>query len=470
MAEPTPWQLAADELLAAIMTEAQAWQTLRFELGLMSAHFPPGLHRQAFLAIDRLRLAEEPTTLTAIVDAANGQVPLTWLSERALLAEVALAEGALRKNAEIARLRAQAYAQMQAMEWAIAELRKADSEQTRRQVIARVVTMLGDELATDVTDATALAAGERFAQLMESAPQRGLPTGVQWMDEATGGLLPGEIWWIAGAYKMRKSSLMRNLVLGAARAGGSVTLITLESPQNVVVAQFVTMLAAEFLLQHGLYGQRGAHGLPLQNITAKQLLTLRGSYRTVLDRRQVEAVQYGIAEYKRLARNLRVYDATPQNGNVRSLADVQTLLLRDKTMYGAQVIAIDYLQRLGGSGETIFERVSHQALQLQSLALRHSVTIMVLAQQNEETVRGKGDEHSPGIKGGGDPAATADYLFITRYPVRENGKANRERMQIELRLSRHGQAGVVRDMAIHPASGLLLPETVPATKPVDLGL
>lgn len=470
MSDPTPWQLAADELLAAVMADRNAWQVLRFELGLMAAHFPPGRHRQAFLAIDQLHLTEQPTHLTAIVDAANGAIPLEWLAERALLAEAALANGTLRKNAEIARTRAQAYAHVQAMEWGIGELKAAENEEKRRAVLARVLTMLGDELGADVSDATALAAGERFAALMETPPQRGFSTGIAWMDERTGGILPGEIWWIAAAYKMRKSSLMRNLALGAVRGGASVTIITLESPQNVVVAQFVAMLATEFLLREGLYAEKDRHGLPLHAITAKQLLALRSSYRTVLDKRQVAAVQHGITEYKRLARALRIYDATPANGGVRTLSDVQTLLLRDKNLYGGNVLFIDYLQRLSGRGDTIFDRVSQQALELQTMALRYGVGLVVLAQQNEETVRGKGDEHSPGVKGGGDPAATADYLFITRYPVKHgDGTLNRERMEVELRLARHGEAGGRQQLAIHPASGLLIPETI-VVKPVDLGV
>jgi hypothetical protein len=290
------------------------------------------------------------------------------------------------------------------------------------------------------------------------------------MDERTGGILPGEIWWIAAAYKMRKSSLLRNMALGAVRGGASVTIITLESPQNVVVAQFVAMLAAEFLLREGLFAEKDRNGIPLNAITAKQLLALRSSYRTVLDKRQVAAVQHGIAEYKRLAKSLRIYDATPTNGHVRTLGDVQTLLLRDKNLYGGNVLFLDYLQRLSGRGDSIFDRISQQALELQNMALHNNVGLVVLAQQNEETVRGKGDEHSPGVKGGGDPAATADYLFITRYPVKNaDGTHNRDRLALELRLARHGEAGAQQELPIHAASGLLIPERI-AVRPVDLGL
>jgi len=457
---PTPWQLAADEMLAAMLTERRWWEWAVFECGLLAMHFPPGKHRQAFLAINLLRLSEQPTHLTAVVDQANGTVPLEWLSERALLAEVACHEAVVRKNAAILRTRGTAYAQLQICENAASELRKAPDEEARRKVIASTITRLGDELGHDVDDATALAGGERFMALLESKPQPGLSTGVNWVDQTTGGIQPGELWWIAGAYKMRKSSVMRNIALGAARDGASVTIITLESPQQVVIAQLVTMMAGEWLLANGLYHEKTRAGTPLNAITARQLLTLRANYRTALDPRQVAAVQYGLEEFKRLGRQLRIYDATPANGGVRTLADVYTILLRDRNLYGANVLCLDYLQRLSGRGDTIFERTSQQALELQNMALRHKVAFVVLAQRNEETIRTHEDEHSPGVKGGGDPAATADYLFLTRYPVKnpDTKTVNRELLQIELRLARHGEAGQKAELPIHPASGWLLPE------------
>jgi len=471
MAEnPTPWQLAADEVLAACMAEVAFWQRARFEHGLMSTHFPPGVHRMAFLALDELRIAEQPTTLTALVDATNGKVALEWWAQRGLLTATASVNGTLRKNIDIMRTRAQAFAHLTALLSGAEALKNAETEEERRGVVAQVVTALGSEMSASMADATALAAGERFAELMGTPPQRGIPTAVHWLDAQTGGVSHGEIWWIAAAYKMRKSSLMRNMALGAARSGASATVITLESPQSVLVAQFVAMLAAEWMLKEGCYNDKDRRGLPLNAITAKQLLAMRNSYKTVLDKRQVAAVGYGITEYKRLARSLRVYDATPQNGGVSTLADVQTLLLRDKNLYSVDVVMLDYLQRLSGRGDSIFDRISQQALELQSMALKHNVGLVVLAQRNEETIKGKSDEHSPGVKGGGDPAATADYLFITKYPVkRADGTADKDVLEVELRLARHGEAGSRHEFPLHAPSGWLVPEAS-MVKPPELVL
>jgi hypothetical protein len=323
---------------------------------------------------------------------------------------------------------------------------------------------------TVFTDPTATGAGERFAALMSDAPKAAHQAGITWVDQLTGGLHPEQIWWVAGAYKMRKSSLMRNIALNLAQAGGSVTVCTLEGSQSMVIAQFVAMLAARWMLKEGIFSQNDGKGRPLNGIGSQLLLTLRGKYTTVLDKRQVAAVDAGIAAYRALGDRLRVYDSTRANGGVSDLASVQTIARRDKHLYGCDLMAVDYLQRLKGQGQTYFDVTAQNALGLQALALGQGFTLLVLAQRNEETVKLRRDDgYSPGVKGGGDPAATADYLFVTQYPFKYgDGSETRDRLGIECRLARHGEAGGSVDVAIHAASGLIIPDATLAA-PVDFG-
>lgn len=467
---PTPWQLAADEVLAACMADVTLWRFVRFEQQIMSYHFPPGMHRMAFMALDDLRHREEPTHLTSLVDAAAGAVPLEWWSQRLLLADAVSNRDQLRRNCDILRWRGKAYDNLETLKTAQALLVAATNDEERRRAVAHVINRLGIDASDTTLDASALAVAERFEKLLAEQPRDGLATqpDVQFM---AGPIQRGEIWWIAAAYKMRKSSLMRNIVLHAARNGASATIVTLESPQAVVAAQIVTMLAAEWLLREGLYHQRAKSGQPLNAISPRQLFQMRSNYRTNLDKRQVAAIDHGLLELRRLEKRLRIYDATAQGGGVTTLSDVLTLLLHDRNLYNVDLLALDYLQRLSGRGDTIFDRVSQQALELQNMALRYDVALLVLAQLNEETIRGKSsNEHSPGVKGGGDPAATADYLFTVTYPLKGEGNAaDRTRMAIELKLARHGEAGVRREVVIHPPSGLILTQAG-AVKPLNLEL
>lgn len=464
---PTPWQLAADEVLAACWMDTALWQYARFEQQVSLWHFPPGPHRLAFTALDALRITEQPVHLTSLADATNGAVPLEWWSERLLLAQAASNRDTLRRNCDILRWRGQAYANLDTLKVAQAQLVAASTEEQRREAVAMAVTRLGAVLDDVTVLADAQHVAERFSATLAEAPRAGIVTQSD-VQEMAGAMQRGEIWWLAAAYKMRKSTLMRNMILHAVRNEASATIITLESSQSMVAAQLVTMLAVEWLVRENLYHARDRQGHPLNAISPRRLLQLRSGYKTSYDKRQVAAIDHGLLEFKRLGRKLRIYDATPQNGGVATLADVLTILLRDRAMYSVDVLALDYLQRLSGRGDTIFDRVSQQALELQSMALRYNVALLVLAQLNEETIKSKSGDHSPGVKGGGDPAATADYLFTTVYPLRgADGTQDRERMEIVLKLARHGEAGVRREVALHPASGLILsPEA--AVKSLDL--
>lgn len=468
--QPTPWQLSADEVLAVVMRDAAEYRRARFELALMVADFPPGPWQDVFRAVDSLYFEEQPIHITAIMDRCP-TASLEWVTARwALFNGAALTGPTLDSNVSILKARSRAFAQLNAMSAAIADLRKADSDDDRAAVIGRVITQLSSEFTDTFADATALGAGERFEAYMQGEPEPVITTGLRWLDNNTGGLQRGQNWWIASAYKMRKSTLMRNMALAAARSGAQVTIAAREGSQQLLNAQFVAMLAVEYLIKQGHYNERDAHGIPLNAISATLLLRLKRRFRTQLDPRQVAAVDYGIQEFKRLGKRLRIYDSTPENGALSDLASVQTVVLRDREMYGLDVLFVDYLQLLDGNRSSIYENVSHAAQQLQHMAQRHNMAAVVLAQLNEEAVRGNNNSHSPGVKGGGDPAAAADFLFQTGYPMDAEGNAMKDMLRVQIKLARHGAYGQAESFPMHEASGLLMVGAAqPAPAPPDLG-
>ena len=454
---PTPWQRSAEEVLAVLLKEPDAYDRTRFELGLLSCDFPPGKWRDLFLAIVALKHKSEPVHLASIIDKCNGTGDQDWIGLRFVQYAPALGGSVLDSNIHIIQSRGQLYKDYTALSWAADQLKGSETEDERQQIVGDVITALGLGRGGNVQDATAGAAGARLEALLNSPPTKQIKTGISWIDNLTGGYELGEIWWIAAAYKMRKSSLMRNIAVNAARNGASVTIATLEGTQEIVVAQIVTMFAAEYMLDNGIYSERDHGGQPLNAVSAKLLLRLRNNYKTQLDKQQVAAVSYGIQQYKRLGDKLRIYDATTRNGNLSDIESIRTMAMRDKEKYGCQLVFLDYLTRIRAKGATIFDRVSSMALELQNLALKQDVGLTVLAQRNEETIRGGGDDHSPGVKGGGDPAATADYLFLVEYGKGPDGQEDWEQIKLELRLSRYGEAGKSVYLPIHAASGWILP-------------
>lgn len=464
--KPTPWQLSADEVLAVVMRDAVEYKRARFELALMVADFPPGPWQDVFRAVDSLYFEDKPIHITAIMDVCTG-ASVEWVSARWAMGSAPLGGVTLASNVAILKARARAFGQLTAMSAGMADLKAAETDDDRAAVVGRIITQLSSEYTDTFADATALGAGERFEAFMLSDPEPVITTGIRWLDNNTGGIQRGQNWWIASAYKMRKSTLMRIMALGAARSGASVTIAAREGSQQLLNAQFVAMLAAEHLLKHGHYAGVDKHGVPLNAISASLLLRLKNRYRTQLDAHQVAAVDYGIQEFKRLGKRLRIYDASTENGALSDLASVQTVVLRDKEMYGMDVLFVDYLQLLGGNRANIYENVSYAAQQLQHMALRHNIGVVVLAQLNEESVRGNNEGHSPGVKGGGDPAAAADFLFQTGYPMDAEGKPMFDQLRITIKLARHGAYGQSENFPMHPASGLLLGNGAP-TAPLML--
>lgn len=455
--EPTPWQLAAEELVAAAVDKKKWWELLRFELNANLSDFPPGMHYEAFKATDALYLKGEMVHQTSVIAESNGKLGDTWLGAILYAYQESHTEELIRSNLAICKERATAYDQVKALSQSLEDMKRAQTADERAEIIGRTITRLSVEDMGALNDPSALSAGERFESELNAEPLKAVATGVEWIDNLSGGVRRKEIWWIAGAYKMRKSTLMRIMALGAARSGASVDICAFEGSQQLIIAQLVTMLAVEWLSKRGHYNDKDGRGGPLHLLSAKQLLTLGNKYKTALHPLQVSAISAGILEYKRFGNKLRIYDSTPKNGNLKTVASINTVVMRGKQLYDSDVCFVDFLQRIGGGGKTIFDKTMHNSYELQDLALRRDIAMVILAQRNEETIRNGSDSHSPGVKGGGDPAATADYLFVTEYPKKlEGGDFDRNTMMIRCQLSRHGEAGVSCDLPIHPPTGLAM--------------
>jgi len=263
---------------------------------------------------------------------------------------------------------------------------------------------------------------------------------------------------IVAPYKMRKSTLLRIVALNIAKQGGSVAILMLESTRRMVVAQFVSMLAVEWLWNAGLYDALDRWGQPLRWIGAKDLVRIRGGYRK-WDERKVEAIDYGIRKYRELQNRLRIYDKGKDSGTLSDLTSLRRIIMRDKHLYGADLIAVDHMQRINEQGND-YEVMYNTSRYLETMARHEKIAMMLLAQVNESEIRSGVKTHSPGVKGGGDLSAAVDYLFTVSYGREDaDGLAHKDRMTVKMHLSRFGEGGVSADIRIDPFTGLLLPDS-----------
>jgi archaellum biogenesis ATPase FlaH len=454
---PTPWEISADEVLAVLLRNDKAYQQACYEWSLKAFHMPPGPRRFTMHAINALRRANEPVHIAALVDRSDGQVTPGWLAERVAAYSEAMLGERFKSNVEICRSRAKAYQDVTNMQYAIDELKKAGDEDERRRIVGEVISNLGTEADTSIEDSTATATAARFLDMLDAPPLPTLTTGVTWLDNNTGGLMRKQIWWIAAAYKKRKSTLMRNMAIGLLRKGASVTIAAREGSQELVTAQIIAMLAVEQLHREGVHDARDSRGVPLDMISATLLMKLRNTYKRVMDKRQVQAISIAVREYMSWGNRLRIYDTTEEHGGLSDFQSLETVIERDIQMYGVDVVFVDYFQLFTAGHSTMYDNASHMARQAQQIAAEKNIAMVMLAQLNEESVKGSNDNYSPGVKGGGDPAATADFLLTTDYPKNSDGDSVFTRLRIMIKLARHGEAQKFTEVPIHPASGLILP-------------
>lgn len=287
--------------------------------------------------------------------------------------------------------------------------------------------------AQDASIGAALAELDAAIAEAERTGHRGVSTGLAWLDDKTGGFSSSHVWMVAAAYKQRKTTLMRNMVIGTCRAGGSVDMFALEGNKRSTSASLLAMLATEKLIEQG----HGADELVVSEARVECGL------RTPAQQYAIEAARKELASY-----NLRIYDA--RNG-VTSFATLALKLKRDKFMFGTSVFFLDYLQMMRGDGQ-IFERVERSTHDLQDLIATEGVTGVILAQRNEAAVKQSNDDdnYSPGVKGGGDPAAAADFLLLTKY----DGDDKPDKLSVHLKLARHAQPGKW-EYDINPQSGFI---------------
>jgi replicative DNA helicase len=253
---------------------------------------------------------------------------------------------------------------------------------------------------------------------------------LDWLQGKTAGFRPGHIWVIAAPYKGRKTTLMRNLIIGPCRAGASVDLFALEGTDNGTYAGLVAMLATERLLSRGY----------VTEAILSETFVLRGTRSSSIQ----DAISQARAEID--GWNLRVYDGRRGITQPDRLAH---FIKRDRIIHGLNIFAVDYLQLLGDG--KLFERMEASTHLLQRIAVESGLTAILLVQQNEATIGQAADNYSPGVKGGGDAAAAADFLIRTKY----NGEATPDTLTVQLKLARHARPGA-QSYRINAQSGLIV--------------
>jgi len=307
-----------------------------------------------------------------------------------------------------------------AVEWASAMLSGVMANKTSRKADARSV-------------------GESAWKELEAYTADGVPTGLGWFDELSGGLWPGFNYWIAGAYKTGKTTLMRNVLLDTARQGVASDVFCAEGSREMFALDCQAMMATRLMCQRG---ERSLGQLRLSGLLLRRAWRQRKAF---LRKDELDA----IIEAREIwnGYNIRVWDTVD---GIRNLATLRHRIQQSKFDHGSLIHWMDYSQ-LFGEGGTLFERQSQTAMMVQEIAQAEGVAVCVLAQRNEQAIGG-GDSYSVGVKGGGDASAAADFLLVPTVDHELDSV-----FHIKLKHSRHSGLGNGTH-TINRSSGLILDE------------
>lgn len=448
------WHSAAENVLSVMLGDPDAYKDVLAE-NIRAEHLPPGPWRAAFPAIIDLRHQGREIVGVTLAAATDGAVSVDqaemWMAKFDILLARTLDDSLQLLRDQSLRARdGQAYAD---------GLARLAASHGRGEVAASVMSHIRGDLDAKIADATAAGLAARLTDMLSEPPLRVLPTNIPFIDRVTYGIQAQQLWWVVSHYKGWKSRLQRNIALNVARNGGKVTMAIFEGTQEMVTTQFAAMLAAEYAINQGWHKATDTDGEPLLNFDPLQILTYRSALRRKWGKQKLEALEYGLDTWASLGDNIRVYDKSKHGGALLDISSVTTLFLRDEHLYGpVDLLCVDYLTRVHADGDSIYSRVESLAHGFQDLAFELATNINIIAQKNEETIRAgrKSRERSvsPGVKGGGDPAATADFLFTTSYDDEMPGYL---KITLELaRYARHG-ANVNALVPVEPITGLILP-------------
>jgi replicative DNA helicase len=196
----------------------------------------------------------------------------------------------------------------------------------------------------------------------------GIVTGINWFDQATGGLRTGFSYWIVAKPKSGKSTLMKNAVLNVAQAGHAIDVFCAEGSTERFALDCVSMLATSFLLDRGVL----TNELRLPGLFDKR--TRRQE--NLLSKDENECIKEAMLLWSKLP--IRVWDS---RDGIRDRATVKHVVKRSKLEYGSKIYWYDYSQLCGNEGT--YDRQINNALMAQDLAVSEDVVFCMLAQRNE---------------------------------------------------------------------------------------
>lgn len=213
-------------------------------------------------------------------------------------------------------------------------------------------------------------------------------------------LMAGHIWVVGGYTSVGKSTWLAQMVVDICKGDNSVLLLSLEDSSKEKVLKLVSNLS---------------------DTSQKRLLT--GEIKD--NKERIDRAMQIINQWK-----LIVHDSS------YDIEDIRLKIKKHKMQDNIQVVCIDYIQNLLGSG-SLYEKMSHAITHLQKIAKEFQITLIVLSQVSNEAM--KGGNEIIGLKGAGELASAADIVLWLK-----RDKANEHYLDCEIKKNRpFGATGIL---------------------------
>jgi hypothetical protein len=442
----TAFEQAAGDLISLMIHSADVCARVEYEFDVRADYMPSYIHFQAYIAIQTLRKLGRKGSLNdnAVIELTGATVTHDWYNlyyargvknntiDAVLMAHLADNARIVRDNGKVKVL----------YEKLTAEANLLQAGQSFDDTLINsmnALAMAGTNQA--IGDEHAVEHGAFIEDMLNNEPPPAFYTGINAIDDLTGGIGFKRLSSLISAYKMRKTTSALNIVLGVLMTNpdARAAFYSAEMNQIQVALNMIAMLAIAWLLKRGLY-------TPESSMIWGDLLQQVGNGYKHWKNHRAEAVNEGIKAYKALGNRLQIYDKNV--GGLRTMADAERLFRRNVALFGGDFHVFDYFGLLEVSGASLFEQSATRTQRF--LEMSKDKSILVLAQKNEANVE-RTDGHSAGSKGGNDLPAASSYVWTTRY----NAKETPNILTLELKHSRFSEVRAM-DLGIHPPSGLLL--------------
>jgi hypothetical protein len=452
------WQCAADDLLSVLIVKPTAWIEL-LDAGIAADDLPPGKWRDMYRAVidlrsDAARKDITPTD-TEIAVKAGPEVTVIFVATRIALYD-AYREKTFGQTCDLIKRYGRGHRQYEVLKRGVAlmraelengadvdsaALRVVDGLQAEEKVQAAAPTDIGD--IVDLSE-----------KRMIDEPTDGLKTGVWLIDDWLRGLAPGElVAWVA-PYKMRKTSVMANVLVNMARQKKYIDVFSFDEERLRFIHRLEAVLMAEWMYNSGHWNAKDDNGIAINAVDGK-MITNAGNRWLQWDKRLQLAREYARDTLLAMRGYVRVYDRRTCAGTLKSIRAISRL---NASKCGQlDMIMVDHIQRLGDWTKT-YDQVEFGSAGLHDLGGELGAVMWALSQQNEAAIKTQDDDWSPNAKGGGGLASNADTVLVSKYRV--GTCTDDDKLRIELKLARDASARRYGYVEIHPTSGWITPRRI----------